>query len=312
MANLPCTANVGIKPESSRSKMWHPRRRREAVNAWESVCRRMVKCGQRISSSCRFPSAGASGGATLSTGPRSKSIQPNDCSMCNSRGSPSDPRRSQSNRRNVRSLDCCTSASTIPSPIACNCSRWDEQKIACRDFQPVQALLDCSAGQRLAQIALGQARLQTGINAARRVSRENHPGFGLAAFTGNKKMGLCIIRMHLHRKTIAGIQKFDEQRKLRDPGMPPQQLPCQFTHQPPQRPTVAISAGDQRLVCPMIADLPAFGVVASRTDGFSQQFTEPPAAPANSFQNGSAFEWIQAQRRKSFEKSVYAQGMSLV
>src|SRR5579863_2992792 len=131
-------------------------------------------------------------------------------------------------------------------------------------------MLDCPRRQGLAQFALGPTRLQTSIHAASLVSRDDHPGFGFALFARHKEVCLRIIRMHLQRKSIAGIQKLDEQGELRDPGMPPQQFRRSLAYEPLQRPTVVIPASDERLVCPMVADFPAFGIVTFCADWFSK------------------------------------------
>ena len=51
----------------------------------------------------------------------------------------------------------------------------------------------------------------------------------------------------------------------------------------------------------MIADLPAFGIVISLTDGFPEQIPEPAASPANTFQDGRTFERSQAGQSPGIE-----------
>lgn len=190
-------------------------------------------------------------------------------------------------------------------------SRGNEQEIAGSDFDPMQTLLDGSPGKCLAQFDLGDARLQTGKEATACLGRKDHPGFSLAMFSGNECLSLFVVGMHLHRKAVMGIKEFDEQGKLRSSGVPPQKFRRSFSHESSQRPTVVITPGYEALVCPMIADLPAFGVVIAVGDGFAEQFPEPATSPANASQNGSAFERSQAGQSQGVEDDWQPDGRIL-
>ena len=57
-------------------------------------------------------------------------------------------------------------------------------------------------------------RLESRVNLAAGLGRENDPRFGLAKIGRIELRPLLIVRMHLHGKRLLTIEKLEQQRKL--------------------------------------------------------------------------------------------------
>ncbi|MEZ5950542.1 MAG: hypothetical protein R3C12_15265 [Planctomycetaceae bacterium] len=118
----------------------------------------------------------------------------------------------------------------------------------------------------------------------------HHPGFRLAILAWIETARGFIVGMHLHGKTIVAIEKFYQQRELREPGGFAEQFHAAFGDQAGQRPVaIRLKAHgiDPRA---MIADFPTLSVILLGANRFSEQGFQSAPSPANPLQQRRKYQ----------------------
>jgi hypothetical protein len=121
---------------------------------------------------------------------------------------------------------------------------------------------------------------------------ENHPRFRLAVFARIVPAGLLVVRMDLQRQPVVRIEEFKQQRELRSPHVAAEEFLVSFAHQTFQHPARIFAPRDDRLIGPVVADLPAFRVVVFRADRFAEHGSQSPPAPADALQQRCESKWL--------------------
>ena len=156
------------------------------------------------------------------------------CSTCKGRGLPSGPRRFQSKRRKVRSLDCWISATSSPWPRAWTVPAGRKTQSPGRGLEAVQQLLARSPGGWRRPRLPVHARLQAGVDRAARLGGQDDPGLGLAQVGRIEPGGLGVVGMDLDGERPGRVEEFHQQREMRpaDDGGPTSSRPCSATSSP--------------------------------------------------------------------------------
>ena len=77
-------------------------------------------------------------------------------------------------------------------------------------FESVEAVFDPVVRQHLFQRGCVDAGFQAGEDLAAGIRVNDHPSFRLAALSRKMRSALNVVRMHLNRQPVIGIEKFDQ------------------------------------------------------------------------------------------------------
>ena len=163
----------------------------------------------------------------------------------------------------------------------------DEDAIAGPRGEGVQTVFDASGFAGLLERLRIDARFESHVEQAVGQGVEDHPGFGFSIFVRVDVPGPFVVGMHLDRQPVRGVKKLDKKWKL--PAFAlllPQKGHAFFRHQPGKGPPLKFAGRDDALVGSEVDNLPAFGVIGFRAEGFMESRSQPAASPANAFEDG--------------------------
>jgi hypothetical protein len=169
---------------------------------------------------------------------------------------------------------------------------FEKDAVADRRLELVKTSITGSGRQLPLERTAINAALETSVDFAAWLSREDDPGFGLAEIGRREERTLFVIGMNLDGEGLVGVEEFEEERKLGLRVMAAKELGAVLGHYFVERFAGEWTGFDDALIGAVVDDFPTFGVVVGGADRFRKQCAQAAAAPEVLLQNRVEAEWF--------------------